>query len=92
MPPNGNAGASRKSYLPNGYGTPNQSPSHCSACVFIAISESASASFARDARTHMLHGRRRRTARRCARARDTMLYGPAANAIRYVLIGRVSAK
>ena len=91
MPPNGNTGASRKSYLPNGYGTPNQLPSQCNASVFIAISESASASLSRDARTNM------RTfvvgaPRAITRARDTVAYGPAAKAIRYVLSGRVSAK
>ena len=70
------------SYLPNGYGTPNQSPSQRSACVFIAISESASTSFEREARTHMRTDVSGEPLCDAHVARDTVAYGPAANAIR----------
>ena len=98
MPPKGKAGASRKSRslapwsspgsrdddtVPHGYGTPKYDASHCFARWLSAIRVSASTSFEREARTHSVvftPGTR------------TLAHGPAANANRYVGIGRVGRK
>src|SRR6478672_2614508 len=85
MPPNGNAGARRKSNFWKGKGRAVYVSSQAMARALVAISVSASASFAREALTHIEIGRPFTTAERVA-------HGPAAKAIRYVLIGSDSWK
>ena len=90
MPPNGNAGANSASYLSKAYGMPNQSPSHRNARAFIAISVSLSASASRDCRIHSDTGTGAAFVL-VATVRVTLAHGPAANAMRYVLIRCVVA-
>src|SRR5665213_1126360 len=85
MPPNGNAGASTKSSFGHGNAKLKYWEYHLTARPFAAINESASASFARDARTYIVIGRP-------SIVLVTLAHGPAANAMRYVLIGLVCAK
>src|SRR5512133_1368322 len=85
MPPNGKAGASTKSYFANGYGRSKYRSIHSRARRLSAISVSRSASLAREARTKTLMVRP-------FTVDDARCHGPAANAMRYVLSGFVSAK
>src|SRR4051812_41493204 len=83
MPPNGNAGASTKSNFSKGNGRAKYDSIHDTARAFSAMSVSRSASFARDLRAYTLIERPSIT--------DVFFsHGPAANVMRYVLIGFVS--
>src|SRR4029453_4942200 len=84
LPPNGNAGASSTSSFLNGNGRAKYDSSHRAATSFATMIESHSTSAARDFRTYIV----------IARLLDgdgTGAHGPAANAMRYVLMGSVSA-
>src|SRR6476661_10199022 len=84
MPPNGNAGASSTSSFLKGNGRAKYPSSHRAATSFALMIESASASATRDFRTYIVIGR-------LLDGDVTVVHGPAANAIRYVLMGSVSA-